>query len=81
MKSHTATACYLLPCQGNFWNYFSVGLDAKAAWGFHSLREDSPALTSSRLANQFWYTFFSCTSGTQLAALGRESLAGVGVGG
>ncbi|GLI65507.1 hypothetical protein VaNZ11_009056 [Volvox africanus] len=48
---------------GNFWNYFSVGLDAKAAWGFHSLREEQPQLTSSRMANQFWYTFFSCTSG------------------
>ncbi|GLC73267.1 hypothetical protein PLESTF_001354100 [Pleodorina starrii] len=48
---------------GHFWNYLSVGLDAKAAWGFHSLREERPSLTSSRLANQFWYTFFSCTSG------------------
>ncbi|GIL44550.1 hypothetical protein Vafri_2081 [Volvox africanus] len=48
---------------GNFWNYFSVGLDAKAAWGFHSLREEQPRLTSSRMANQFWYTFFSCASG------------------
>ncbi|GIL75862.1 hypothetical protein Vretimale_5572 [Volvox reticuliferus] len=48
---------------GSFWNYFSVGLDAKAAWGFHSLREERPQLTSSRMANQFWYTFFSCTSG------------------
>ncbi|KAG2493329.1 hypothetical protein HYH03_008464 [Edaphochlamys debaryana] len=48
---------------GMFWNYFSVGLDAKAAWSFHSLREERPALTSSRLANQFWYSLFSCTSG------------------
>ena len=46
-----------------FWNYFSVGLDAKAAWGFHSLREARPGCTNSRPANQFWYSFFSCTSG------------------
>ncbi|PNW80627.1 hypothetical protein CHLRE_07g325550v5 [Chlamydomonas reinhardtii] len=48
---------------GMFWNYFSVGLDAKAAWSFHSLREEKPALASSRAANQFWYSAFSCTSG------------------
>ncbi|KXZ56309.1 hypothetical protein GPECTOR_1g272 [Gonium pectorale] len=48
---------------GMFWNYFSVGLDAKAAWGFHSLREQRPGCTSSRMANQFWYSAFSCTSG------------------
>lgn len=48
---------------GMFWNYFSVGLDAKAAWGFHSLREARPGCTNSRPANQFWYSFFSCTSG------------------
>lgn len=51
------------PSQGMFWNYFSVGLDAKAAWSFHSLREEKPALASSRAANQFWYSAFSCTSG------------------
>ncbi|KAG2440916.1 hypothetical protein HXX76_003769 [Chlamydomonas incerta] len=48
---------------GMFWNYFSIGLDAKAAWSFHSLREEKPALASSRAANQFWYSAFSCTSG------------------
>uniref|UniRef100_A0A7S0RL32 Diacylglycerol kinase n=1 Tax=Chlamydomonas leiostraca TaxID=1034604 RepID=A0A7S0RL32_9CHLO len=49
--------------QGLFWNYFSVGLDAKSAHGFHSLREAHPALARGRLTNQFWYSFFSCTSG------------------
>lgn len=48
---------------GLFWNYFSVGLDAKAAYGFHSLRDQRPYLTSGRLINQGWYSFFSCTSG------------------
>lgn len=46
-----------------FWNYFSVGLDAEAAYGFHSLREVHPSLTSSRLINQAWYSFFSCKTG------------------
>ena len=44
----------------------SVGLDAKAAYGFHSLR-DHPGwgawLTAGRLTNQLWYSVFSCTSG------------------
>lgn len=46
-----------------FWNYFSVGLDAEAAYGFHSLREEHPSLASSRLLNQAWYSFFSCRTG------------------
>ena len=37
---------------GCFWNYFSVGLDAEAAYGFHRLREASPWAASTRLANQ-----------------------------
>jgi len=47
----------------NFWNYFSVGLDAEAAYGFHHLRETHPGLTSGRAVNQAWYSVFSCTSG------------------
>ncbi len=35
-----------------FWNYFSVGLDAKAAHDFHHLRENKPHLTSGRIFNQ-----------------------------
>lgn len=45
------------------WNYVSVGMDAKAAHGFHELRENKPGLAFSRAANQFWYGWFSCTSG------------------
>jgi diacylglycerol kinase (ATP) len=44
-------------------NYFSVGADAQAAYNFHHLRDNHPALTSNRVANQFWYSTFSCTSG------------------
>ncbi|MEW5309996.1 MAG: hypothetical protein WDW38_001832 [Sanguina aurantia] len=49
--------------QGMFWNYLSVGLDAKAAHNFHKLREHKPYLTINRATNQFWYSAFSCTSG------------------
>lgn len=49
--------------EGLFWNYMSVGLDAKSAFGFHSLRDRSPWLTAGRLTNQLWYSVYSCTSG------------------
>lgn len=48
---------------GMFWNYLSVGMDAQAAWGFSDLRDRKPHLASSRAANQFWYSYYSCTSG------------------
>ncbi len=48
---------------GYFWNYFSVGLDAEAAYEFHRLREGTPWAASTRLANQAWYSYFSCTTG------------------
>lgn len=48
---------------GLFWNYLSVGLDAQSAYGFHSIRESRPWLTPSRLANQAWYSYFSCATG------------------
>eukprot|EP00775_Hariotina_reticulata_P012947 gene12947-13075_t len=49
--------------EGIFYNYFSVGADAQAAYNFHHLRDQHPVLASNRLANQFWYSAFSCTSG------------------
>lgn len=45
------------------WNYVSVGMDAKAAHGFHELRESKPKLAFSRAANQFWYGYYSCAGG------------------
>jgi hypothetical protein len=36
-----------------------------ATTAFHALRDARPALASSRAANQFWYSTFSCTSGVQ----------------
>eukprot|EP00879_Flechtneria_rotunda_P015160 GHRR01015845.1.p2 GENE.GHRR01015845.1~~GHRR01015845.1.p2 ORF type:complete len:174 (-),score=49.54 GHRR01015845.1:590-1111(-) len=50
--------------EGTFYNYFSVGADAQAAYNFHHLRDTHPMLASNRVANQFWYGAFSCTSGT-----------------
>lgn len=52
-----------LQVKGLFWNYYSVGLDAQAAYGFHSLREKRPWAAPSRLVNQGWYSYFSCTTG------------------
>ncbi|CAL8467982.1 g7520 [Coccomyxa elongata] len=49
--------------KGLFWNYFSIGLDAQAAYGFHSLREKRPWAAPSRMINQGWYSYFSCTTG------------------
>ena len=49
--------------EGLFYNYFSVGLDAQAAYGFHHLRESKPWAAPSRLINQAWYAYFSCASG------------------
>jgi len=49
--------------EGLFWNYFSVGADAQAAYNFHHLRDNHPMLASNRVANQFWYSTFGCTSG------------------
>mmetsp|Transcript_9143 Transcript_9143/g.19598 ORF Transcript_9143/g.19598 Transcript_9143/m.19598 type:complete len:507 (+) Transcript_9143:45-1565(+) len=49
--------------RGLFWNYMSVGLDAKSAYQFHSLRNRRPDLTASRLMNQYWYMHYSSTSG------------------
>ena len=53
---------------GLFWNYFSIGMDAKAAYGFHSLREKRPWAASGRAVNQAWYGYFSCSSGWFCAA-------------
>ena len=53
----------MVQVKGLFWNYYSVGLDAQAAYGFHSLREKRPWATPTRTINQGWYSYFSCTSG------------------
>ena len=67
----TPAACSPAPCSqmaGMFWNYFSVGMDAKAAYGFHSLREKRPWAASGRAMNQAWYGYYSLASGWFCAA-------------
>jgi len=54
--------------KGLFWNYISIGIDAKAAYNFHSLREARPWAASGRLVNQAWYAYFSCSTGWFCAA-------------
>lgn len=59
--------------QGMFWNYFSIGADAQAAYNFHHLRDQHPMLAPNRVANQFWYSAFSCTSGGRGAPSGWQA--------
>ena len=65
---------------GLFWNYFSIGMDAKAAYGFHSLREKRPWAASGRAVNQAWYGYFSCSSGWFCAAPALRNKARLQVG-
>jgi len=48
---------------GMFWNYFSVGMDAASAHGFHQLRERTPWATTGRLVNQAWYSYYGLSTG------------------
>ncbi|THG05026.1 hypothetical protein TEA_014235 [Camellia sinensis var. sinensis] len=42
-------SCY----EGMFYNYFSIGMDARIAYGFHHLRNEKPYLAQSPFANKF----------------------------
>uniref|UniRef100_A0A453RW64 diacylglycerol kinase (ATP) n=1 Tax=Aegilops tauschii subsp. strangulata TaxID=200361 RepID=A0A453RW64_AEGTS len=37
---------------GVFYNYFSIGMDAQVAYGFHQLRDEKPFLASGPLSNK-----------------------------
>ncbi|CAL1415063.1 unnamed protein product [Linum trigynum] len=52
-------ACY----EGVFYNYFSIGMDAQVAYGFHHLRNEKPYLAQGPIANKIIYSGYSCTQG------------------
>ncbi|XP_027367269.1 diacylglycerol kinase 4-like [Abrus precatorius] len=51
--------CY----EGVFYNYFSIGMDAQVAYGFHHLRNEKPYLAQGPIANKIIYSGYSCTQG------------------
>ncbi|KAJ6382142.1 hypothetical protein OIU77_030739 [Salix suchowensis] len=51
--------CY----EGVFYNYFSVGMDAQVAYGFHHLRNEKPYLAQGPISNKLIYSGYSCTQG------------------
>ncbi|XP_073010948.1 diacylglycerol kinase 7-like [Typha latifolia] len=52
-------SCY----QGIFYNYFSIGMDAQVAHGFHHLRNEKPYLARGPISNKLIYARYSCTQG------------------
>nr|CAD1827874.1 unnamed protein product [Ananas comosus var. bracteatus] len=52
-------SCY----EGIFYNYFSIGMDAQVAYGFHHLRNEKPYLAQGPIANKLIYSGYSCTQG------------------
>ncbi|XP_019056868.1 PREDICTED: diacylglycerol kinase 7 isoform X4 [Tarenaya hassleriana] len=49
--------------EGVFYNYFSIGMDAQVAYGFHHLRNDKPYLAQGPVSNKIIYSSYSCTQG------------------
>ncbi|GKA62054.1 diacylglycerol kinase 7 [Tanacetum coccineum] len=39
-------------CQGVFYNYFSIGMDAQVAYGFYHLRNNKPYLAQGPISNK-----------------------------
>ncbi|KAI4376798.1 hypothetical protein MLD38_014516 [Melastoma candidum] len=48
---------------GVFYNYFSIGMDAQVAYGFHHLRNEKPYLAQGPIANKLIYSGYSCAQG------------------
>ncbi|KAJ3695388.1 hypothetical protein LUZ60_000765 [Juncus effusus] len=46
-----------------FYNYFSIGMDAQVAHGFHHLRNEKPYLAQGPVSNKLIYAGYSCTQG------------------
>ncbi|XP_022749313.1 diacylglycerol kinase 7-like [Durio zibethinus] len=51
--------CY----EGVFYNYFSIGMDAQVAYGFHHLRNEKPYLAQGPITNKIIYSGYSCSQG------------------
>uniref|UniRef100_A0A2P2QM00 Diacylglycerol kinase n=1 Tax=Rhizophora mucronata TaxID=61149 RepID=A0A2P2QM00_RHIMU len=51
--------CY----EGVFYNYFSIGMDAQIAYGFHHLRNEKPFLAQGPISNKLIYSGYTCTQG------------------
>lgn len=49
--------------EGVFYNYFSIGMDAQVAYGFHHLRNEKPYLAQGPITNKLLYSGYSCTQG------------------
>ncbi|KAF5947777.1 hypothetical protein HYC85_013734 [Camellia sinensis] len=52
-------SCY----EGVFYNYFSIGMDAQIAYGFHHLRNEKPYLAQGPFANKLIYSGYGCKQG------------------
>nr|XP_043620909.1 diacylglycerol kinase 4-like [Erigeron canadensis] len=52
-------SCY----RGVFYNYFSIGMDAQVAYGFHHLRNEKPYLAQGPISNKIIYSSYSCKQG------------------
>ncbi|KAG0473985.1 hypothetical protein HPP92_015842 [Vanilla planifolia] len=49
--------------EGVFYNYFSIGMDAQVAYGFHHLRNKKPYLARGPISNKLIYSGYTCTQG------------------
>ncbi|KAL9685834.1 hypothetical protein QQ045_023288 [Rhodiola kirilowii] len=48
---------------GVLYNYFSIGMDAQVAYGFHHLRNEKPYLAQSPITNKLIYSTYTCRQG------------------
>ncbi|XP_078171622.1 diacylglycerol kinase 4-like isoform X1 [Carex rostrata] len=48
---------------GVFYNYISIGMDARIAYGFHNLRDEKPYLAYGPIANKLIYAGYTCSQG------------------
>ncbi|XP_010259747.1 PREDICTED: diacylglycerol kinase 4-like isoform X2 [Nelumbo nucifera] len=49
--------------EGVFYNYFSIGMDAQVAYGFHHLRDEKPYLAQGPISNKLIYSGYGCSQG------------------